>query len=97
MKVYLLSKIDCYSDENMKKEHLVFSTFEEACVYKEELVKAIKADLMDYYDAEDEDELYDIINITSNNDWIWGYLDCDCTHEVEIEIEELDVMTFKKC
>jgi hypothetical protein len=97
MKVYLLSKVDCYTDESMQKEHLLFSTFEEACVYKEELVKAIKADLMEHYEVENEDELYDMIDITSDNDWIWGYLNCDCTHEVEVEIEELDVMTFKKC
>lgn len=97
MKVYLVSHIQCWSDEAMDKRFQLFQTKEDAIQYKEELKTAIIEDLLEYYEARDEDDLFsNWCEETYDYEWCWGYLNSDGTHEVEIEIDELDILTWKE-
>jgi hypothetical protein len=96
-KVYLVSHVQCWNDQAMEKNFQLFNTKEDAVAYKNELKAAIIADLIEYYEARDEDDLF--------NNWCeekydyeccWGYLNSDYTHEVEVEVDELDILSWKE-
>ena len=60
MKVYLVSKIHCYTDEAMSKDFEVFTDKDSALKYFEEIKESIIEDLMELEDIEDRDELFNI-------------------------------------
>lgn len=96
MKIYLVSEIHSYTDECMTKEFQIFYDKESAIEYKEAVKEAIILDLMEYVDAEDEDELFQFYEITHDYDTLWGYLSPDCTTEFELEVTELDILSWKE-
>ena len=63
-KVYLVSHVQCWNDQAMDKQFQLFNTKEDAIKYKNELKVAIIADLMEYYEAQDEDDLF--VDLTSD-------------------------------
>ena len=96
-KVYLVSHIQCWNDQAMDKSFQLFNTKEDAIAYKNELKTAIIADLIEYYEARDEDDLFSHwCEETYNYECCWGYLNSDSTHEVEIEVDELDILSWKE-
>ncbi len=96
-KIYLVSHIQCWTDQAMEKSFQLFNTKEDAIQYKNELKAAIIADLMDYYEAENYDELFTRwCEETYDYECCWGYLNGDGTHEVEIEVDELDILSWKE-
>ncbi len=96
-KIYLVSYIQCWNDQDMEKEFHLFNTKEDAIRYKDELKETIIADLMDYYDAMDQDDLFrNWCEETCDYECCWGYLSEDCTKEVEIEVDELDILSWKE-
>lgn len=96
-KLYLVSYIQCWSDQAMEKSFQLFSTKEDAIRYKNELKATIIADLMNYYDAEDQNDLFsNWCEETHDYECCWGYLSDDGTHEVEIEVDELDILSWKE-
>ena len=96
-KVYLVSHIQCWNDQAMDKQFQLFNTREDAIRYKNELKDAIIEDLLDYYEAKDYDDLFgNWCEETHDYDFCWGYLDADGTHEVEIEVTELDILSWKE-
>ena len=96
MKIYLVSEIYSYTDERMSKEFQIFYDKESAIEYKEAVKEAIISDLMEYVDVEDEDELFQFYEITHDYDTLWGYLSPDCTTEFELEVTELDILSWKE-
>lgn len=96
MKVYLVSKIYCYSDEVMNKDFEVFTDKDSALKYFEEVKESIIEDLIELEDVEDTDELFNIYEETYNYKSIWGYLSPDCTTEFELEIHDLDLLSWKE-
>ena len=96
MKIYLVSEIYSYTDERMTKEFQIFYDKESAIEYKEAVKEAIILDLMEYADVEDEDELFQFYEITYDYDTLWGYLSPDCTTEFELEVTELDILSWKE-
>lgn len=96
MKGYLVSSIYCYTDERMNKDFAIFYDKESAMEYFNELRASIIADLMDYEDIEDEDELFNMYEETYDYTFLWGYLSPDSTTEYELEITELDLMSWKE-
>ena len=97
-KIYLVSYIQCWNDQAMEKNFQLFNTKEDAIKYKDELKATIIADLIDYYEVEDEDELFGgrWCEETYDYECCWGYLDSDYSHEVEIEVDELDILSWKE-
>lgn len=96
MKIYLVSEICAFSDERMCKSFEVFETKEAALEYKEAVKEARIIDLLDLEGLEDEDELFEIYEETYDYEFCWGYLSPDCTEEFELEITELDLLTWKE-
>ena len=97
MKVYLVSYVRCYTDEAMEKTFQLFNSKEDAIRYKNELKSAIITDLIEYNDARDEADLFENhIEQTYDYECCWGYLNSDCTTEVEIEVDELDILSWKE-
>ena len=96
-KVYLVSHVQCWNDQAMDKSFQLFNTKEDAIRYKNELKDAIVEDLLDYYGAKDYDDLFNHwCEETFDYERCWGYLNGDCTHEVEIEVDELDILSWKE-
>ena len=95
MKVYLVSEVRCYNDESMVKNFEVFSTEEDAIKYKDWLVENWIEDLMKGYNVETIEDLEMYIEITYDMNCIWGFLNEDCSEEVEIEVTELDLSSVK--
>lgn len=96
-KVYLVSHIQCWNDQAMDKSFQLFNTKEDAIAYKNELKAAIIADLIEYYEAQNEDDLFNNwCEETYNYECCWGYLNSDSTHEVEVEVDELDILSWKE-
>ena len=95
-KVYLVASIYCYSDERMNKDFEIFYDKESAIEYFEELRSSIIADLMDREDITDEDELFSLYDETYDYTFLWGYLSPDGTTEYELEIIELNLMSWKE-
>ena len=97
MKVYLVSHIKCWTDQAMEKDFQLFQTKEDALEYLNVLKTAIIDDLIDYYEAKDEDDLFrNCCEETYNYEDVWGYLSGDCTLEVEIEVNELNILSWKE-
>ena len=96
MKIYLVSEIYSYTDDRMTKEFQIFYDKESAIEYKEAVKEAIISDLMEYADVKDEDELFQFYEITNDYDILWGYLSPDCTTEFELEVTELDILSWKE-
>ena len=96
-KVYLVSYIQCWNDQAMDKQFQLFNTREDAIKYKNELKDAIIEDLLNYYEAKDYDDLFNNwCEETCDYECCWGYLNEDCTHEVDIEVDELDIFSWKE-
>ena len=96
-KVYLVSHIQCWNDEAMSKSFQLFNTKKDAVKYKNELKDSIIADLIDYYGARDKDDLFNNwCEETYDYECCWGYLNSDGSHEVEIEVNELDILSWKE-
>ena len=96
MKIYLVSEIYSYTDDRMIKEFQIFYDKESAIEYKEAVKEAIISDLMEYADVKDEDELFQFYEITHDYNTLWGYLSPDCTTEFELEVTELDILSWKE-
>ena len=94
MKVYLVSKIKCWSDEIAYKEYDCFSNKEDAIKRFEQQVDLYICHLCDYYDFEInslellEDEY---ITVVHNGPNLFIALSFDGTEEVQIELTELDL------
>ena len=96
-KVYLVSHVKCWNDQAMVKNFQLFNTREDAIRYKNELKDAIIEDLLDYYEAKDYDDLFNNwCEETCDYECCWGYLNEDGSHEVEIEVDELDILSWKE-
>ena len=96
-KAYLVSYVRCWSDQPMEKEFHLFNTKEDAIEYKNELKAAIIADLIDYYEARDENDLFNNwCEETYDYECCWGFLNEYSTKEVEIEVDELDILSWKE-
>ena len=96
MKIYLVSVIYAYPDERMSKRFEVFEDKDSAKKYFNEFKQAVIDDLLELEDLEDVDELFNYYEETYDYDTLWGYLAPDCTVELELEIEELDLLTWKE-
>lgn len=96
MKIYLVSEVYSFSDERMYKKFEVFETKEAALEYKEAVKEAIIIDLLNLENLEDEDELFEIYEETYDYESCWGYLNPDCSEEFELEITELNLLTWKE-
>ena len=90
-KIYLVSEIQCYSDDVMQKRFKSFDTIEAALKYKDELVSLWKHDLCEYYDCT-SNELEDNIDVIRNYELEWSFLSSDCTQEVSIEVTAVELV-----
>ena len=93
MKVYLVSKVICWSDEKMEKDFHCFSDIETALSFKDRLVDLYIAEQCDIYDCEHNDLelLENYLDVTHNGKMLFATLSCDGTEELEIEVTELEL------
>lgn len=93
--VYLVSKIECWSDELACKEFDCFSNKDDALQYFEQQVELYICHLCDYYDLEENSlELLEeeYITVVHNGPRLFVALSFDGTEEVQIELTELELL-----
>ena len=88
--MYLVSEVQCHSEEVMDKRFKLFSNKEDAQKYFNELKELWIHDLCEYLDCS-VFELESDAGIYFNGYLLWNYISEDGTLEVEIELSELEV------
>ena len=96
MKIYLVSIIYTYPDERMSKRFEAFEDKDSAKKYFDEFKQVVIDDLLELEGFEDVDELFNYYEETYDYDTLWGYLAPEGTIEFELEIEELNLLTWKE-
>ena len=88
--MYLVSEVQCHSEEVMDKRFKLFSNKEDAQKYFDELKELWIHDLCEDLDCS-VFELELDAGTYLNNSSLWNYISVDGTLEVEIELTELEV------
>ena len=93
--MYLVSEVQCHSEEVMNKRFKLFSNKEDAQKYFDELKELWIHDLCEdldcsVFELESYAETY-FAGTYFNNSSLWNYISEDGALEVEIELTELEV------
>jgi hypothetical protein len=95
MKIYLVSRIKCWSDEIAYKDFWCYSNKQQALDELQRLVDLYVCDLCDYYDLEYNSlELLEeeYITVVHNGPKLFIALTFDGTEEIQIELTELELL-----
>ena len=98
-KVYLVSEIQCFNTEIMQKRFWVFSTLEDAIVFKNNLDALWIHDLLEdsEYDTLEDMENNGEITIVHMGQLLFNFIGQYGEPEVEIQISTLNIDSAKKC
>ena len=88
-KVYLVSKVICYSYETMAKEFKIFDDKNIAKAYFDTLVSDYIIDKLDYFECKNKEELEDTMTIDDESENLFTAVGGD--EEIEIELSEMEV------